>query len=99
MSLRVVSGDFRGRVLKSVPGLATRPLLTKVRAALFDVLGPGAAEDRIVWDLFAGTGANGIEALSRGAREVTFVEKAPRPLGILRDNLRSLGESAESRAV
>ena len=67
MSLKIIAGEYRGRVLRSVKGFMTRPLLGQVREALFNILG-----DRVVdeedWDLFAGTGATGHEALSRGAR-------------------------------
>ena len=74
MSLKVIAGIYGSRVLQTVRGLGTRPLLGQVKAAVFNILMeqvPGA----LVWDLFAGTGASGIEALSRGARKVVFVEK------------------------
>ena len=96
MSLRVIGGEFRGRVLKSVKGSMTRPLLGQAREAIFDILGPRIV-DAEVWDLFAGTGATGIEALSRGARFVTFVEKARQAIDVLEDNLAMLGESVQSR--
>jgi 16S rRNA (guanine966-N2)-methyltransferase len=96
-NLRVIGGSLRGRVLQAVPGRGTRPLLGQVREALFNILGPNGAADREVWDLFAGTGANGIEALSRGARRVVFVEKGARPLSILRGNLAELGEEIAGR--
>ena len=97
MSLKIIGGDFGGRVLRSVRGLGTRPLLGQVREALFNILQediPGA----VVWDLFAGTGASGIEALSRGATRVMFVEKNGRALAVLRGNLEMLGEDALSRS-
>ncbi len=97
MSLKVIAGDYGGRVLKSVKGFQTRPLLGQVREALFSILGDRIV-DAEVWDLFAGTGASGIEALSRGAKRVLFVEKGNQPLGILRDNLEMLGESAKERS-
>ncbi len=96
MSLRVIGGEFRGRVLKSVKGSMTRPLLGQAREAIFDILGPRIV-DAEVWDLFAGTGATGIEALSRGARLVTFVEKARQAIEVLEDNLEMLGEAVQSR--
>ena len=63
MSLKVIGGEFCGRNLQSVKGVGTRPLLGQVREALFNILGPWI-EGKEVWDLFAGTGVSGIEALS-----------------------------------
>lgn len=96
-SLRVIGGSCRGRPLQSVPGRGTRPLLGQVREALFSILGPDRIEDAEVWDLFAGTGANGIEALSRGARRALFLEKSAGPLRVLRGNLDSLGDEVAGR--
>lgn len=93
MALRVIAGEYRGRVLRAVPGQGTRPLLGQVREAIFNILGAWV-EGREVWDLFAGTGASGIEALSRGARRVLFVEKSNQALRVLRENLHGLGEGA-----
>ncbi|PIE24818.1 MAG: 16S rRNA (guanine(966)-N(2))-methyltransferase RsmD [Planctomycetota bacterium] len=90
MYLRVAGGEFRGRKLRTVPGVGTRPLLGKVREAVFNILGP-EIQGAQVWDLFAGTGASGIEALSRGAARVIFVEKANSALRVLRANLDELG--------
>jgi 16S rRNA (guanine966-N2)-methyltransferase len=90
MYLRVAGGEYRGRKLRTVAGIGTRPLLAKVREALFNIIGP-AIQDAEVWDLFAGTGANGIEALSRGARRAIFVEKGGSALRVLRENLSELG--------
>lgn len=86
MPLKVIGGEFRGRNLQSVKGVGTRPLLGQVREALFNILGEWV-EGKEVWDLFAGTGASGIEALSRGAARVHFVEKGNQPLRVLRENL------------
>ncbi|MGE0145024.1 MAG: RsmD family RNA methyltransferase [Planctomycetota bacterium] len=97
MSLRVIGGEYRGRSLRPVKGMMTRPLLGQAREAIFNILGP-RVEGATVWDLFAGTGATGIEALSRGAAHVVFVEKARQAIDVLRDNLRMLGDSATSRA-
>ncbi len=97
MSLRIIGGEYRGRVLRSVKGMLTRPLLGQAREAIFDILGP-RVEGAEVWDLFAGTGATGFEALSRGARHVTFVEKARQAIDVLKENLAMLGESAQERA-
>lgn len=98
MSLKIIGGEYGGRVLKTVRGLGTRPLLGQVREAIFNILAeqlPGA----IVWDLFAGSGASGIEALSHGAARVLFCEKNGRAADVLRQNLQVLGEDAVSRAV
>lgn len=86
--MRVIAGRLGGRRLTAPRGLSTRPTSDRVREALFSALGDvtGAA----VLDLYAGTGALGIEALSRGARHATFVESARPALAALRENLRSL---------
>src|SRR5206468_6679379 len=86
MSLKVIAGVYGSRVLRTVRGLGTRPLLGQVRAAVFNIL-VEQVPDALVWDLFAGTGSNGIEALSRGARQIVFVEKNNRALDLLRGNL------------
>lgn len=98
MSLRIIGGEFGGRTLKSVRGLGTRPLLGQVREALFNILGD-RIDGAFVWDLFAGTGASGMEALSRGARRVLFVEKNGRVIDVLRNNLRALDDDVEERVV
>lgn len=98
MSLRIIGGEFGGRILKTVRGLGTRPLLGQVREALFNILGD-RVEDAFVWDLFAGTGSSGMESLSRGAARVLFVEKNGKAIDILRNNLRSLGDVAFDRGV
>lgn len=98
MSLRIIGGEFGGRTLKTVRGLGTRPLLGQVREALFNILGD-QVEGAFVWDLFAGTGASGMESLSRGAARVLFVEKNGKAIDILRNNLRSLGDEAFARGV
>ncbi|HEX2906643.1 MAG TPA: 16S rRNA (guanine(966)-N(2))-methyltransferase RsmD [Phototrophicaceae bacterium] len=73
MSIRVISGSAKGRQLKLVPGDSTRPVMDRVKEALFNILGRDVLES--VWlDLFAGTGSIGIEALSRGATQAVFVE-------------------------
>lgn len=90
MYLRVAGGEYRGRKLRTVAGIGTRPLLSKVREAVFNILGP-EIQGAQVWDLFAGTGASGIEALSRGARRVIFVEKGGSALRVLQQNLGELG--------
>jgi 16S rRNA (guanine(966)-N(2))-methyltransferase RsmD len=87
--MRVIAGQFRSRKLAAVPGTATRPTSDRLRETLFNVIGPRVAES--VWlDLYAGTGAVGIEAISRGAREVHFVESDKKAARVIRENLLSL---------
>jgi len=87
--MRIVGGRFRGRKLKTPVGGLTRPTAEKVREALFDILGE-RVRGVSFFDLYAGTGAVGIEALSRGAARVVFVESAGRALSALRSNIRAL---------
>lgn len=98
MSLRVISGSARGRKLKSVPGETTRPITDRVKEALFNILA-GDVVDSTWWDLFAGTGAVGIEALSRGAAWVRFSDLNRAPIETIRWNLEHCGftERAEIR--
>ncbi|HZH24589.1 MAG TPA: 16S rRNA (guanine(966)-N(2))-methyltransferase RsmD [Solirubrobacteraceae bacterium] len=93
MSPRVIAGRYGGRRLKAPPGDATRPTADRVREALFSILGARVPGARVL-DLFAGSGALGLEALSRGAQAVTFVERAPAALAALRENLAALGADA-----
>ena len=79
MTLRVISGKAKGRKLKSVPGETTRPVTDRVKEALFNILA-GDVTDSRWWDLFAGTGAIGIEALSRGASFVRFTDLNRAPI-------------------
>jgi 16S rRNA (guanine966-N2)-methyltransferase len=88
--MRVIAGTYRSRILKSLKGLALRPTSDRLRETLFNVLGPGVSGSRFL-DLFAGTGAIGIEALSRGAKEVVFIENHPPAAALIRRNLESLG--------
>jgi 16S rRNA (guanine(966)-N(2))-methyltransferase RsmD len=90
MRLRVIAGEFRSRLLKTVPGLDTRPTPDRLREALFNVLTP-VIEDSIFVDAYAGTGAVGIEALSRGAKRAIFIERNRGAVGVIRDNLAALG--------
>jgi 16S rRNA (guanine966-N2)-methyltransferase len=93
--MRVIGGEFRSRRLKTLPGLETRPTPDRLREALFNVLMPLIA-DAIFLDAYAGTGAVGIEALSRGARRAIFVEKNRAAVEVIRANLATLG--LETRA-
>jgi len=87
--MRIIAGAFKGRRLAPVKG-RIRPTAAKVREAVFSILGPAVNGVRVL-DLFAGTGALGIEALSRGAAEAVFVEDHPEALKVLRRNLAALG--------
>jgi 16S rRNA (guanine(966)-N(2))-methyltransferase RsmD len=90
--MRIIAGQFRSRPLRSLPGLDLRPTSDRLRESLFDVLAAAGGLQNSVWlDLYAGTGAVGIEALSRGARQVYFVESAKKHARLLQSNLASLG--------
>lgn len=96
--MRVIAGSLRGRALITPPGMRTRPTTARVRRSLFDMLAPvlpGAA----CLDLFAGSGALGIEALSRGAGGCWFVERDRQALRVLEANLERLGLKERSRVV
>jgi 16S rRNA (guanine966-N2)-methyltransferase len=95
--VRVIAGRFGGRRLRAPRGRATRPTSERVREALFSALGELRGET--VLDLFAGTGALAIEALSRGAARAVLVERDPRAIAALRANLAELGISAEQAHV
>jgi len=93
--MRVIGGEFRSRLIQSLPGLDIRPTPDRLREALFNVLTP-RIEGAVFADLYAGTGAVGIEALSRGAKRTIFVEQNRPAFSVIRRNLKSLG--IESRA-
>ena len=90
MSLRVIAGVAKGRRLKSVPGDTTRPVTDRVKEAVFNILA-GDVDGSSWWDLFAGTGAIGIEALSRGADFVRFTDSNRAPIDTIKENLRNTG--------
>jgi 16S rRNA (guanine(966)-N(2))-methyltransferase RsmD len=94
--MRVIAGEFRSRRLKSVPGLATRPTPDRLRESLFSILAPQIAGVTFL-DAYAGSGAVGIEALSRGAARAIFIEVSRPAVNVIRENLRSLG--LEERAT
>ena len=87
--MRIIAGKYRSRILKSLKGLALRPTSDRLRETLFNVLGPGVVGSRFL-DVFAGTGAVGIEALSRSAADVTFIENHAPAAKLIRQNLDSL---------
>jgi 16S rRNA (guanine966-N2)-methyltransferase len=94
MAMRIIAGAYRSRILAAPAGMSTRPTSDRLRETLFNVLAPRIAGTRFL-DLYAGSGAVGIEALSRGAAQVTFVERAPAARKTLWDNISNLG--AEDR--
>src|SRR3954464_9484296 len=87
--MRVIAGKYRSRKLDAPAGNAIRPTSDRLRETLFNVLAPQIA-DSVFLDLYAGTGAVGIEAISRGARQVYFVESEKKAARVIRDNLKSL---------
>lgn len=92
-AMRVIAGTFRSRPLQAPEGLATRPTSDRLRETLFNVLAP-RIEGAVLLDLYAGSGAVGIEALSRGARQAVFLERAQTAVKVLRGNLERLGLTA-----
>ena len=88
--MRVIAGALKGRRLVTPRGATTRPTADQVRIALMDTLGPRLPDARVL-DLFAGAGGVGLEALSRGAGDVTFVERDARAVAALRENVAALG--------
>ena len=96
--MRIVAGKYRSRTLKSLRGLVLRPTSDRLRETLFNILGP-TVEDSIFVDLYAGTGAVGIEALSRGARKAIFIEKRSSAVKVIRGNLAALGISTEAEIL
>jgi 16S rRNA (guanine(966)-N(2))-methyltransferase RsmD len=88
--MRIIAGSLRRRTIEAPAGLATRPTSDRLRETLFNVLAP-RMKDATFLDLYAGSGAVGIEALSRGAAQVTFVERVPTALKVMRGNLEKLG--------
>ena len=96
--MRVVGGTAKGHPLLAVPGTGTRPILDRVRTALFDILRPRLSE-LIILDLFAGTGSVGIEALSQGAKHCTFVELDRRAYEIIQKNLEHTCLAAKASVI
>jgi len=95
--MRIVRGSLGGRVLRAPHGAATRPTSEKVREAIFNILPD--VERLQVLDMFAGSGALGIEALSRGAAHATFIDQSKPALAVLRQNLRELGIEARATVL
>ncbi|MBR0652465.1 16S rRNA (guanine(966)-N(2))-methyltransferase RsmD [Roseomonas terrae] len=103
--MRIIAGRHRGRVLRAPEGAATRPTADRVRQALFDMLwhapwgGRTVVQDQLVLDAFAGTGALGLEALSRGANHATFIETDRAALTALRANIAACKEEPRSAVL
>lgn len=96
--MRIIAGKLKGRKLAGVPGAATRPTADRVREAVFNIISakvPGA----VVLDLFAGTGAFGLEALSREAESAVFIENSAHAVKVIEHNIRACGQSAASRLI
>src|SRR6202163_5055269 len=96
--MRVIAGTYRSRILKSLKGLALRPTSDRLRETLFNVLGDAVDGARFI-DVFAGTGAVGIEALSRGASEVVFIENHAPAAVLIRRNLESLAITSGAQVL
>jgi len=95
MTLRVISGIAKGRKLKSVPGDTTRPVMDRVKEALFNILADDVIDSNW-WDLFGGTGAIGIEALSRGASSVRFSDLNRAPIETIKENFEHCGFATQA---
>ena len=93
--MRIIAGKFRGRILKSFPGRKVRPTSDRLRETLFNILQSDIHSGASVWDAFAGTGALGLEALSRGADRVVFTEQDRTAFARLKENIRLLGVTGQ----
>lgn len=96
--MRIIAGELRGRRIDAPEGEGTRPMLDRVREAVFSTLGEHVV-DADVLDLFAGSGALGIESLSRGARHVRFLERGAPALAVLKQNVEALGLRERARVI
>src|SRR5580704_2815396 len=94
--MRVIGGEFRSRRLQSMPGLEVRPTPDKIRESLFNILSQ-EIEGSVFVDAYAGTGAVGIEAISRGARHAIFIEKDRSAVSLIKSNLKALEAEARTR--
>jgi 16S rRNA (guanine966-N2)-methyltransferase len=91
--MRVTGGILKGRILKTTPGLSTRPTTDKIRQSIFNIL-MNDIENAVVLDIFGGSGALGIEALSRGAASSIFIESGRKQVEVIQENLTTLGLKA-----
>ena len=99
--MRIIAGEWRGRAIKAPPGETTRPSSDRLRETLFSMLASrlGSFEGLSAADLFAGSGALGLEALSRGAAHASFIERDPGALKTLRSNIARLGREADAAVI
>ena len=97
--MRIISGECGGRKLFSLDGRATRPTTDKIKESLFNILAPYIGGGETVLDLFAGSGALGLECLSRGAESAVFVEKNKNAAQIVKKNIAALGYDEKSRVA
>lgn len=99
--MRIIAGEWRGRPIEAPPGTATRPTADRVRETLFSMLASrlGSFQELRVADLFAGSGALGLEALSRGAAHATFVENDPKASATIRRNVENFGAADRVRIL
>ena len=93
--IKITGGSLRGETVKVLPGMTIRPMRSRVREALFSIIGPEIERSKVL-DLYAGSGALGAESISRGAARVIFAEKDPRVLRILHENRKLLGLTAQT---
>jgi 16S rRNA (guanine966-N2)-methyltransferase len=98
MGLRIISGKFKGKKLYSVRGLTIRPTADRLRESIFNILSHGVL-NAVVLDLFAGTGALGMEALSRGAESAVFVDNNPEALSVIRRNITSCSFEKQAQII
>jgi 16S rRNA (guanine966-N2)-methyltransferase len=98
MALRIIAGELKSRKLRSVPGIKTRPTADRIREAIFNILA-FQIRNSCVLDLFAGTGAFGIEALSRGADKAVFVDIDNDSISMLQDNINSLCLASRTKII
>jgi len=98
MGLRIISGKFKGKKLHSVRGLTIRPTADRLRESIFNILSHGVL-NAVVLDLFAGTGALGMEALSRGAESAVFVDNNPEALSVIQRNITSCSFGKQARII
>jgi 16S rRNA (guanine966-N2)-methyltransferase len=96
--MRVIAGEFRSRVLKTLPGFNTRPTPDRLRETLFNIIAP-EIENVVFLDAYAGTGAVGIEALSRRASRAIFIERSRAAAGVIRENLTVLGLTGRAEVL
>ncbi|MDJ0885377.1 MAG: 16S rRNA (guanine(966)-N(2))-methyltransferase RsmD [Desulfobacterales bacterium] len=96
--MRIIAGTYRGRRLKAPRGRSIRPTSDRLRETIFNIIGPDIRGHNVI-DVCAGTGAMGIEALSRGAAQVVFVDKHPRALECVRTNMKPLGADDQWQTI